>query len=74
MIWVAPFDFDSSKHHYNYGWYFFTSNATLYSGPPHNYSGKATQFKAYSEFMKISNEIKIIVDTKNGNFIFYCRE
>ena len=42
MIGIAPIDFDTNLSSYNYGYYLYCYNSSLYSGPPYNYNGKET--------------------------------
>lgn len=71
MIGVAPYDFDINSSTYNnYGWYFHPNDSSLYSGPPHNFSHEQTDFMKKEDFLKISNEIKVIMDTTNGKLSF----
>ena len=58
MVGVAPIDFDINSSIYNYGWYYFCYNSSLYSGPPHNYVNKETNLNI------VQNEIKIIMNLK----------
>lgn len=52
------------------GWCIDINNASLYSGPPHNYTGSATQFMGYNDFKNKTKEIKVIMDTFKGNLSF----
>ena len=63
MVGVAPIDFDENAS-YNYGWYFCCHNSTLYSGPPHNYKGKATNLN------QLKNEIIIVLNLKKQTLKF----
>jgi len=59
MVGVAPIDFDFNLSEYDScGWYFYCSNSTLYSGPPHNYYGEQTNLN------KVKDEIVIVMDMK----------
>ena len=42
VVGVAPSDIDQNEddNYENCGWYFDCYDSTLWSGPPHNYSGK----------------------------------
>ena len=65
MVGVGPIDFNISKSSYsNCGWYYYCYNSSLYSGPPHNYSNKA------SNLIKIKDEITIIMDMNKGALKF----
>ena len=60
------------KHPYTFGWTLYicsvTSSPTIYSGPPHNYSGKSTSLSCYN--YDKCNEIGIIMNTKEGKLSF----
>ena len=59
MVGVAPIDFDINSSKYdNCGWYFYCYNSTLYSGPPHKYSGKGTNLS------KVNDEIIVVMNMK----------
>ena len=59
MVGVAPIDFDINSSSYDTcGWYYYCYNATLYSGPPFNYSSKS------SGLSKINDEIIVIMNMK----------
>ena len=65
MIGVAPIDFDiSSSTHFNCGWYYYCSNSTLYSGPPHKYRGKNTRLGL------VNDEIIVVMDINKGRLKF----
>ena len=62
MIGVAPSDFSVDKIDINdftlniLGWYFYCYDMMLYSGPPHNYRNKTTDFKPfYNEIIMVMN-------------------
>ena len=64
-IGVTNIDFDINlSSPSKYGWYFYCFDSTLYSGPPHNYRGKSTEFK------KNKNEIIVIMDMNKGSLKF----
>ena len=63
-VGVAPIDFDINSSTYNYGWYLDCSNSCLYSGPPHNYSGKKTNLN------HVKDEVIISLDMKNQSLKF----
>ena len=64
MVGVAPFDFDINSSIYNYGWYLYCYDSSLYSGEPHNYLHKETNLK------KVNNEIKIVMNMKEKTLKF----
>ena len=68
-IGVASSDFDVyTSDDTTCGWYIYLSDSSLYSGPPHNYKGKASNLK------KIRDEITIIMDMKEGTLKFVIDE
>ena len=65
MVGVAPSDFDINSSNYNTcGWYFNCYNSELYSGPPLNYNGKA------SNLGKVNNEIVVVMNMKKRSLKF----
>ena len=65
MVGVAPIDFDINSSSYDTcGWYYYCYNATLYSGPPFNYSSKS------SGLSKINDEIIVIMNMKKRTLKF----
>ena len=65
MVGVAPIDFDINLSQFdNCGWYFYCCNSQLYSGPPHNYSGKYTNLK------KVNDEIVIVMNMNKRTLKF----
>ena len=65
MVGVAPIDFDINSSNYdNCGWYFYCFNSKLYSGPPHNYSGRETNLS------EINDEIIIIMNMNKRTLKF----
>ena len=46
------------------GWYFYCFNSTLYSGKPHNYKNKKTNYD------KVNNDIIVSFDMNKGNLDF----
>ena len=64
MVGIAPIDFDINSSIYNYGWYLFCYDSTLYSGPPHNYVHKETNLN------KVKDEVKIIMNMKKKTLKF----
>ena len=67
-VGVAPIDLDiKSDSPYKYGWYYYCYDSKLYSGPPHDYNAKNTQFNNVKNeiiviFDKIKRTLKFIVD------------
>ena len=49
MVGVAPIDFDINSSDWRYGWYYYLYNTNLYSVPPHNYSGRASNLSSVKE-------------------------
>ena len=65
MVGVAPADFDINSSRYNTcGWYLYCTDLTLYSGPPYNYGGKATNLS------KVKDEIIIVMDMNKRTLKF----
>ena len=74
MFGVTPTNFDINSSLYNKcGWHIFCylnySNPVLYSGPPHNFNGKKTNFKIIKdEIILIMNmnkkTLKFIIDNE----------
>ena len=65
MVGVAPIDFDiNSSYHNTCGWYFYLYSSNLYSGPPHNYSGKKTNLS------KVKDEIIVIMNMNKRTLKF----
>ena len=65
MVGIAPFEFDiNTSLYHNCGWYYYLYDSTLYSGPPHKYSCKA------SNLSKVQNEIIIIMNMNKGTLKF----
>jgi len=64
MIGIAPIIFDINTSIYNYGWYYYCYNSSLYSGPPHNYVNKETNLNI------VQDEIKIIMNLKDKTLKF----
>ena len=75
MFGVAPIDFDINESEYtNCGWYLFCfynySNPQLYSGPPHNFKGKATNLNPIKDVVIIIMDmdirsLKFIIDNED---------
>ena len=63
-VGIVPKDYDINSSSYCCGWCFYDYNCLLYSGPPHNYSGKETNLS------HIKNEIEIVVNTEKGTMKF----
>jgi hypothetical protein len=68
MVRVAPIDFDINSSIYDYGWYFYCYDSTLYSGPPHNFVHKETNLS------KVSDEIKIVMNMKEKTIKFIIND
>ena len=65
MVGVAPIDFDiNSSSHNNCGWYYYCCNSTLYSGPPFNYSGKASNLSG------VKDEIIVVMNMEKRSLKF----
>ena len=65
MVGVAPIDFDINSSDYSScGWYYYCYNSTLYSGPPHNYSNKA------SNLSKVKDEIIVVMNMSKRTLKF----
>ena len=64
-VGIVPKDYDiNSSSNYNVGWCFYDYFCALYSGPPHNYNKKETNFS------HIKDEIDIVVNTGKGTMKF----
>ena len=64
-VGVAPIDIDiSSPSPYNYGWFLFCKQSSLYSGKPHNYSNKKMNLK------EIKDEIMLVMDMNKQTLKF----
>ena len=64
MVGVATIDFDINSSYYNNGWYFNIYAFNLYSGPPHNYSGKKTNLSQFKD------DIVVVMDMNKGTLKF----
>ena len=64
MIGVAPIDYDINSSNYNCGWYFYSYNSCLYSGPPFNYNGMGTNLS------KVKEEIIIVMNLNKRSLKF----
>ena len=65
MVGVAPSDFDINSSSYNTcGWYLFCMGSTLYSGPPFNFSNKATNLS------RVNDEIILVMNMKKRSLKF----
>ena len=65
MAGIAPIDFNINSSTYNCGWYFNFYSSNLYSGAPHNYSGKKINLS------KIDNdEIILVMNMKKRTLKF----
>ena len=68
-VGIVPKDYDINlSDQYSCGWCFYTYFASLYSGPPHNYSDKE------SNLSQIRNEIIIVVNMNKGTMKFLSFE
>ncbi len=64
MVGVAPCNFDNNKSNFNNcGWYLHIESY-LYSGPPYNFSTKATNLK------QVNNELIMVMNMKNKSLKF----
>ena len=70
MVGVVPIDFNAEKIDYAdftlniCGWFFYCYDMRLYSGPPHNYRNKSTEFK------EITNEIILVMNMNKRSLKF----
>ena len=65
MVGVAPVDFDINSSSFDTcGWYFYSANSTLYSGPPFNYDNKKTNLS------KVNDEIIVVMNMKKRTLKF----
>ena len=65
MVGVAPIDFDINlSTHKTCGWYLYCYDSSLYSGPPHNFCGKA------SKLSKVKDEIEVVMNMKKRTLKF----
>ena len=65
MVGVAPIDFDINSSSYNTcGWYYYCYSSSLYSGPPQNYSGKA------SNLSNVKDEIVVVMNMNERTLKF----
>ena len=73
-IGVAPTDIDQNTNYCNYnecGWYIDCYSSRLYSGPPHNYRGKAYgPRKEKGNYVHTGDSIGVVVDTAKGELSF----
>ena len=66
MVGVVPIDFDAEKIDFTdftsnmCGWFFYCYDLRLYSGPPHNYKNKGTEFKDFSNEISIEFSIEFM--------------
>ena len=73
LIGVAPSDIDQNEgsNHNKCGWYFCCYNSRLYSGPPHNYRGKAYgPRKGDGEYIHTGDSVGVVMDTAKGELSF----
>ena len=65
MIGVAPIDFNiNSSNFSSCGWYLYCYNSYLYSGPPYNYSNKATNIS------KVKDEVIVVLNINKRTLKF----
>ena len=65
MVGVAPGDFDLNTSSFNNcGWYLYLRSLLLWSGPPHYYCSKETNFK------KVKDEIVLVMDMNKRTLKF----
>ena len=69
FIGVAPSNINQNEG-YNYnkcGWYFHCYDSQLFSGPPHNYSGKVYgPRKGKGEYIHTDDSVGVVMDTTKG--------
>ena len=63
-VGVAPINFDLHSSYSSCGWYYYLSDSSFRSGPPHNYDFKKTNLK------KVKKEITIIMNMSTGQLKF----
>ena len=64
-VGIIPKDYDiNASDVYTCGWCFYIYFCSLYSGPPHNYNKKKTDFRM------ATNEIIIVMNMMNGKLKF----
>ena len=63
-VGIVPIDWDIVSTQYSCGWCFYLWDRCLYSGPPLNYSGKA------SNLSKVKKEIIIVTNLVKGTLKF----
>ena len=72
-IGVAPSNINQNEdNNYNKcGWYFGCYYSTLYSGPPHSYSGKGYgPRKEDGQYVHTGDSVGVVMDTANGELSF----
>ena len=73
FVGVAPSDIDHENYENPWicGWYFNCHDATLCSGPPHYYRGKAYgPRKGNGEYVHTGDSVGVVMDTANGELSF----
>ena len=71
-IGVAPSDIDQNIRSYNKcGWYFNGYGSELWSGSPHDYSGKEYgPRKDDGEYVRTGDSVGVVMDTTKGDLSF----
>lgn len=70
MVGVAPANIDLNEDlpHMTCGWYFYCKDAMFYSNPyAHR---RTTKYKKWSDAVKVSDEVGVVVDTGNRTISF----
>ena len=71
-VGVAPSDIDQNKNNYDScGWYFDCYYSSLWSGPPHNYSGERYGPKRKNgKYVHTGSSVGVVMDTAKGELSF----
>ena len=71
-VGVAPFDINQNEDSYDKcGWYLGCYGSLLYSGPPHNYFGKAYgPRKGNGQYVHKGDNVGVVMDTRKGELSF----
>ena len=72
-VGAAPSDIDQGAdgNYRTCGWYLCCYNSTLWSGPPHRYTGKEYgQRKGEGEYVKNGSVVGVLMDTTKGELSF----
>ena len=72
-VGVAPscIDQDERANYDRCGWYFYCYRSTLWSGPPHGYSGKKYGPRGrVGEYVRTGDSIGVVMDTAKGELSF----